>query len=793
VRWSTLAASYSDVYSESLDLAQLGHETSSAAAHALLAEVLRHQRQDVAGRAAEDLDDPLVAVDDVVALTPLPGFVGSWPALYQILCDLVRTCGSEEEAQCDGDLQGRILLLSQLRPLLDNASDEEQTPASQARSLLLSQLQPVSKLTKEGASSNGLSFRDSEGCLRKLQKLGHVVKAVLQWRDRRVQWRQTREAKPTVLDHAVGPKLELVFCKRLNNLVLCLNDQVDDITGRWEDGLDDVSQRVDSSLDRRPFEDNPFKWQPIAPSSESKLAALKRSSSTPALRLKTCGDTSSVVEEVSGISSPEQCAAKVSNLEEQPPMPDENTAGGGRRPSLKPSIVFPRRSPSRGARSPSCPSRSRSLGRSDACLYGVTMRCTSEPPRQRWADMCDDADDCAQFHWFQTLPSDTSCEKSQLVAPAADVTVESTAICECVAKAVTAKDKVNSAQRWISPRPVSHATTLVDQRSPSIGARGSSRVGRARSLTPRDDSYVHWHSVAASHEYIRCTSEPPQNRWLDIFDDPFEPPPQEVKWDVTGAPTDHALCEGDGISCSPIPESSEHPVSPLPVTIFQRDVREHHSDVMNYESQLMTPPAKRRTKSTERIGRARSLTRSLDGAMRREGRAAWDDDGEQRCTSEPPNCRYIGSFDDPFEPPPQNVWCSSSVSVEIGHQFDFIENENNRRRSTEAAASHPKLPQYGGVFFAPQLLFSCEQPVPVTSHRRRFHSRSLTRTSSNEPSRLPILSRQDVESGNTRCTSAPPHQRDISIFDDPFEPPPQQLVWSWPVSPVHATSVPLRC
>eukprot|EP00449_Zooxanthella_nutricula_P025792 CAMPEP_0198531188 /NCGR_PEP_ID=MMETSP1462-20131121/26794_1 /TAXON_ID=1333877 /ORGANISM="Brandtodinium nutriculum, Strain RCC3387" /LENGTH=470 /DNA_ID=CAMNT_0044261073 /DNA_START=1 /DNA_END=1409 /DNA_ORIENTATION=+ len=228
VRWTALLRSYAEVYGQSVDLFSLGYSSAAAAARGMLVDVLQCQpREHWQASEEEDSEDPLLRIDDEVALTPLPGFAGSWPSLYRTLCTIVQGCGQQEEA--DEPAMGvepgtsiRVLLLSQLRPLLLQGD----APSSQAQPLrsLLEQLRPCSKMNYAGGDENGLCFRDEEGSFRRLQKMGHWVKAVLLWRDQRVQWLATCDIKPGKIDEVLCPQLQLVFSKRRNNLVLALTE-----------------------------------------------------------------------------------------------------------------------------------------------------------------------------------------------------------------------------------------------------------------------------------------------------------------------------------------------------------------------------------------------------------------------------------------------------------------------------------------------------------------------------------------------------------------------------------------
>lgn len=189
VQWQVLARKYEERYAVCLDLASLRHSSPLAAATALLWDVLR-----VVDR--EDTDNPVVGLEDAVALTPQPGLLGCWPSLYQALCHIVLEHGLPEPLVVAGDTTpASNLLLSQLRPLLErhwHANFDE----------------------------SALGFRSEEGTFVRLKKLKHLLHAVLKWRNQRQAWRQAHDAKFTAVDEALVPRLELVAAEKHNDLML---------------------------------------------------------------------------------------------------------------------------------------------------------------------------------------------------------------------------------------------------------------------------------------------------------------------------------------------------------------------------------------------------------------------------------------------------------------------------------------------------------------------------------------------------------------------------------------------
>jgi len=188
VQWQVLARRYEERYSTRLDLAALGHSSPLAAATALLWEVLRMVDKD-------DTDNPIVGIEDEIALTPEPGSMGCWPSLYGALCTLVQEHGIREAGTAT-----HSLLLSQLRPLLErhwNPSFDE----------------------------SSLGFRSEDGAFFRFKKMKHLLHAVLRWREQRQAWQRAHNLKPTAVDEVLMPTLDLVPSKRHNDLLLrCVHE-----------------------------------------------------------------------------------------------------------------------------------------------------------------------------------------------------------------------------------------------------------------------------------------------------------------------------------------------------------------------------------------------------------------------------------------------------------------------------------------------------------------------------------------------------------------------------------------
>jgi hypothetical protein len=209
IQWRVLARKYEERHATHLDLSSLGHVSPLAAASTLLWDVLRLVD-------TEDIDNPIVAIDDSVALTPHPGSMGSWPSLYVALCDAVQSSGTiqlEHEEDAGGV---RCLLLSQLKPLLQSR-------------------------WHANFDENGLGFLSDEGSYVKMKKMKHLVQAVLRWRGQRVELTQSRAAKMAAVDRVLIPHLELVASKKHNDLMLryvpCVRCQDDLILKSPQDAL----------------------------------------------------------------------------------------------------------------------------------------------------------------------------------------------------------------------------------------------------------------------------------------------------------------------------------------------------------------------------------------------------------------------------------------------------------------------------------------------------------------------------------------------------------------------------
>lgn len=189
VPWSVLVRKYEERFTGTLDLAAMGHSSALAAASTLLWDVFRKV----------DGGDPQkihVAMEDAATLVARPGFMASWPSIYQCLCDVVRSSGSVEMESTSGPVDGPVY------------------------SLLLSQLKPLLQSHWHSRFEENVSFLKEDGSTMRFKKMKHMVTAVLKWRDLRVEWRRASGQPSTAIDHALRFRLELVASTSHNDLVV---------------------------------------------------------------------------------------------------------------------------------------------------------------------------------------------------------------------------------------------------------------------------------------------------------------------------------------------------------------------------------------------------------------------------------------------------------------------------------------------------------------------------------------------------------------------------------------------
>mmetsp|Transcript_16224 Transcript_16224/g.44070 ORF Transcript_16224/g.44070 Transcript_16224/m.44070 type:complete len:341 (-) Transcript_16224:382-1404(-) len=203
VRWSLLMQTYEEVYHSRLDIKRLGYSTALAASTALLWDVLRLTD-------GEDVDDPVVALEDEATLVLVPGLLGSWPAIYQALSSIVQTSGSLEPMK-DGNRfhPVRTLTLEKLEPLLKRQWEVDFEEGG------------VKYLEKDAASALTLStFQE-------------MLEAVLRWTQERTLWLAERNMRPTSIDKVFQPRLEIIESRSdVGEVTVCLRCVLVDV---WVD------------------------------------------------------------------------------------------------------------------------------------------------------------------------------------------------------------------------------------------------------------------------------------------------------------------------------------------------------------------------------------------------------------------------------------------------------------------------------------------------------------------------------------------------------------------------------
>lgn len=191
VQWRVLVRKYDERYSTHFTVASVGHSSALSAASTLLWDVMRL----VDG---SDTDNPVLAIENSVALTPRPGFMASWPSLYASLCSIVQSSGAVE--------------------VLSEADVAAGSSTGAVRSVLLSQIKPLLQSHwHQDFEETALGFLSEDGNFTKVKKMKHLVQALLRWRDQRVE---RQEAAGTKAEPVFHPRLEVVASKKHNDLVL---------------------------------------------------------------------------------------------------------------------------------------------------------------------------------------------------------------------------------------------------------------------------------------------------------------------------------------------------------------------------------------------------------------------------------------------------------------------------------------------------------------------------------------------------------------------------------------------
>eukprot|EP00930_Biecheleria_cincta_P007900 TRINITY_DN1091_c0_g3_i1.p1 TRINITY_DN1091_c0_g3~~TRINITY_DN1091_c0_g3_i1.p1 ORF type:complete len:1102 (+),score=169.81 TRINITY_DN1091_c0_g3_i1:69-3374(+) len=762
VPWSTLTLAYFHTYNEHFDIVNLGYTSPCAAVESLLLGVCGSSWN----RGINDgkFTDPVIALADEVALTPLPGYLATWPSLYKTLCAMLQHFGADGVPPIDGsiDRPGKSLVLSKVRPLLEKLEEGESNAivSQPLRSWLLSQLKPIShaKQAKQ-LIGQGMTFRNADGKSRKLDKIGHLVQAVLRWRHQRLLHCSGDVLRSTAIDKVLEPNLELAFSKRCNNLVL-FSTHGTGCAEKCPEYYRDFHSEIKAAMQPSENENQECSAAVQAP------ICIRRSCSTPplhcllqkpslakgenleALRIELLV-SGSVAKEQQRISS--GVAADFAGMGLDPPAASEKTRTVKDDEVRVTSWSSEDRSRSRCRfREVSREGRARSLTREQvAHLHssGASKRSTSEPPHFRddpfepplqefWAS-AKDPKPAAPMHPDSSSPF-ANLPMTVLVAmPMPEVLPP---------KVPPGLDPVTAAETphfsVVSHRPcMVHDGFQMPTCSSHDRGRSQCRFGavshesRARSLT-REQPLGSHSSTAA----LRSTSEPPH-----FCDDPFEPPAQEL-WACAKASKPSPSFHPDLFSCF-----TNLPPNILVAMPLQQGMSSNAAPRSEPFHMHSRGRSQSRFTAISREGRARSLTKdhALDSCSSTTAK---------RSTSEPPHF-----CDDPFEPPPQELWASA-----------------RDMRPANSASCFVNLPQA-------TLAATPQATAPISSlclAGVRMHSEGRTRVASQESRAKSLSTDLDVResfgqlgTGAKRSNSEPP-----CAYDDPFEPPPQELWASAPTA-----------
>jgi len=198
VRWRVLALKYEERHNARLDVQALGFASPLEAVTSLLRDLLGFV--DV-----REVHDPVLGLADAATLVPRHGALGCWPSLYHALCNIVTDHGAPAgppvSQQCRtmgcraADGQPCTLLLSRVRPLLER---EYQI----------------------NVDESSLGFLNEDGAFVRLNKLKHLVHALLKWRDQRQAWQRSRQLEGGAMDRLLEPHLQLLASGPGSDLVL---------------------------------------------------------------------------------------------------------------------------------------------------------------------------------------------------------------------------------------------------------------------------------------------------------------------------------------------------------------------------------------------------------------------------------------------------------------------------------------------------------------------------------------------------------------------------------------------
>lgn len=255
VQWRTLVRKYEERHSLCLDLKALGYDSPLSAATALLWEVLRLVD-------SEDTDNPVVAVEDPVALTPKPGCVASWPSLYKVLCSTIQEYGITQE-----DNGERGILVSQLKQL-------------------------IQRHWHSTFDESSFNYFTEEGSVVKIKKMKHLLTALLRWRSQHIEWAETaKRGRGSDVDNAIELELQLVPSKRHNDLILrigrpCLSDLKTGVVASLPCRGMLWSETTDNEFERAPSSPKSTAPSSASAAMQEEMAALR--AENDALRRKNC-------------------------------------------------------------------------------------------------------------------------------------------------------------------------------------------------------------------------------------------------------------------------------------------------------------------------------------------------------------------------------------------------------------------------------------------------------------------------------------------------------------------------
>jgi hypothetical protein len=164
VAWAVLSRAYEQRYGTAVHFQRYGHTTAFDASTSFLWDVSRTVSR-------SDPSNPVLGVDDEIALMPEPFSLASWPSLYCALCTIVER-----------------------RP--------EGLPLSTLSALLRHQWH-------SGFDESKLSFFTDGGVQERIVSLQHMVLLLIDWHDQWVHWHRS-ETRSTKLEKLSSTNLELL-------------------------------------------------------------------------------------------------------------------------------------------------------------------------------------------------------------------------------------------------------------------------------------------------------------------------------------------------------------------------------------------------------------------------------------------------------------------------------------------------------------------------------------------------------------------------------------------------------